>query len=48
MAGGDSAARGMAVGMLLGAWLGEGGLPKTWLEQMNRTDQIDHLLAKMT
>jgi ADP-ribosylglycohydrolase len=48
MAGGDSAARGMAVGMLLGAWLGEGGLPKTWLEQMNRTDQIDHLLAKIT
>ncbi len=48
MAGGDSAARGMAVGMLLGAWLGEGGLPKTWLEQMNRTGQIDHMLAKMT
>lgn len=48
MAGGDSAARGMAAGMLLGAWLGEEGLPKTWLEQMNRTDRIDHLLAKIT
>jgi len=47
MAGGDSAARGMAVGMLLGAWLGEGGLPKTWLEQMNRAERIDHLLAKL-
>jgi len=47
MAGGDSAARGMVVGMLLGAWLGEGGLPQSWLEQMNRTDQIDHFLSKM-
>jgi len=47
MAGGDSAARGMAVGMLLGAWLGDEALPSAWLEQMNRTKQIDHLLAKM-
>ena len=45
MAGGDSAARGMAVGMLLGAWLGEAALPPAWLEQMNRTQQIDRLLA---
>ncbi|MCP3952711.1 MAG: ADP-ribosylglycohydrolase family protein [Desulfobacterales bacterium] len=47
MAGGDSAARGMVAGMLLGAGLGEGALPKSWLEQMNQTDQIDLFLAKM-
>ncbi len=47
MAGGDSAARGMAVGMLLGAWLGEAALPPAWLTQMNRTAQIDGLLAEL-
>jgi len=47
MAGGDSAARGMAVGMLLGAWLGEDALPQAWLEQMNRTAQINALLEKL-
>jgi ADP-ribosylglycohydrolase len=45
MAGGDSAARGMAVGMLLGAWLGEDALPAAWLEQMNQTDKINQLIA---
>jgi len=38
----------MAVGMLLGAWLGEGALPQAWLTQMNQTDRIDRLLAKVT
>ncbi len=47
MAGGDSAARGMAVGMLLGAWQGEIALPQAWLEQMNQTEQIAQLLAQL-
>jgi len=47
MAGGDSAARGMAAGMILGAWLGEDALPPAWLAQMNRTAQIDRLLADL-
>lgn len=48
MAGGDSAARGMAVGMLLGAWLGEAAVPPAWLEQMNQTARINRLLADCT
>ena len=47
MAGGDSAARGMAVGMLLGAWLGEDALPPAWLTQMTGTPRINQLLAKL-
>lgn len=34
MAGGDSAARGMVVGMVLGAYHGETGIPARWLEAM--------------
>jgi len=45
MAGGDSAARGMAVGMLLGAWLGADALPQVWLEQMNQTNKINELIS---
>lgn len=47
MAGGDSAARGMAAGMLLGAWLGEAALPQAWLDQMNRAGRIDRLLSRL-
>ena len=45
MAGGDSAARGMAVGMLLGAWLGADALPAAWLDQMNQSKKINELIA---
>jgi len=45
MAGGDSAARNMALGMLLGARLGMDAIPKTWLAGMKRRADIEALLA---
>lgn len=47
MAGGDSAARGMAVGMLLGAHLGESAIPGLWLAELERTEAIRNLLEKV-
>jgi len=47
MAGGDSAARNMAAGMLLGAWLGEEGIPSSWLEELNAREEISALLARL-
>lgn len=46
MAGGDSAARGMAAGMLLGAHLGMDALPSTWLKELEQRDQIMSFLKK--
>lgn len=40
MAGGDSAARGMVVGMVLGAYLGRGKIPSRWLEPLGEYQQI--------
>ena len=47
MAGGDSAARGMAVGMLLGAHLGEAAIPALWLAELERGEEIRGLLAEL-
>jgi ADP-ribosylglycohydrolase len=47
MAGGDSAARGMAVGMLLGARLGEEAIPAPWLSDMARGGEIRRLLDRI-
>jgi ADP-ribosylglycohydrolase len=44
MAGGDSAARGMLAGMVLGAHLGYGAIPETWLRELNKTGRITELL----
>ena len=46
MAGGDSAARGMAVGMLLGAHLGETAIPALWLAERERGEEIRTLIEK--
>ena len=44
MAGGDSAARGLAAGMILGAHLGQEAIPKQWLEDMISAEEVLSLL----
>ncbi|HVN71040.1 MAG TPA: ADP-ribosylglycohydrolase family protein [Desulfomonilia bacterium] len=48
MAGGDSAARGMAVGMVLGAHLGVEAIPQEWIEGLKKREEIEELLYKIT
>jgi ADP-ribosylglycohydrolase len=45
MAGGDSSARGMAAGMILGGHLGQDAIPKAWLSDMVHFRRIEELLA---
>ena len=47
MAGGDSAARGMMTGMVLGAHSGAGDLPREWVSALNREQQIAQLLQQL-
>lgn len=47
MAGGDSAARGMLAGMLLGAHLGLDGIPEQWIARLNARDRIASLLFRL-
>lgn len=47
MAGGDNAARGMAVGMILGAYLGPEHLPEPWLTQLKKGKEIQHLVSQI-
>jgi len=47
MAGGDSAARGLIVGMLLGAYLGMEAIPQEWLTDMKAYPLIVDLLGKI-
>ena len=47
MAGGDSAARGMVVGMLLGAYHGPDKIPSRWLDRLNKYEQIITALKKL-
>jgi ADP-ribosylglycohydrolase len=47
MAGGDSAARAMIVGMVLAAQLGEEGLPLEWVEGLRRSREILDLLTRI-
>jgi ADP-ribosylglycohydrolase len=44
MAGGDSAARGMLIGMVLGAYLGVDGVPNEWMKGMNQYTDIIQLI----
>lgn len=45
MAGGDSAARGLAAGMILGAYLGIKAIPLEWLGEMRAYDTIMEMLT---
>ncbi|WP_243361997.1 ADP-ribosylglycohydrolase family protein [Fundidesulfovibrio terrae] len=47
MAGGDSAARNMLVGMVLCAWKGEGALPQGWIDGMRKKGEIEALLSRI-
>ena len=47
VAGGDSAGRGLIVGMLLGAYLGREAIPQEWLTDMKAYPQIVDLLEKI-
>jgi ADP-ribosylglycohydrolase len=47
MAGGDSAGRGLMVGMVLGAHLGDRGLPKEWVSGLKRGSDIFRLLEQI-
>jgi ADP-ribosylglycohydrolase len=46
MAGGDSAARGMLAGMLIGAHLGPGAIPERWVNGLAAGDRIRELLPR--
>ena len=47
MAGGDSAGRGMMVGMVLGAHLGTQSLPEAWVSGLRRQKEILTLIEKI-
>ncbi|MCP4694037.1 MAG: ADP-ribosylglycohydrolase family protein [Desulfobacterales bacterium] len=47
MAGGDSSARGMLAGMVIGAWRGESAIPRVWLDELNARDRIERLLERL-
>ena len=44
MAGGDSAARGLLVGMVLGAFHGEAAVPAEWKQELQAGEEIESLL----
>lgn len=47
MAGGDSAARGMAIGMILGAHLGPESIPEEWIADLRKYEEITKLLDEI-
>jgi ADP-ribosylglycohydrolase len=48
MAGGDSAARGLLAGMVLGAYHGLHAIPRQWLDGLTAADRIAGLLAQIS
>jgi ADP-ribosylglycohydrolase len=48
MAGGESAARGIMTGIILGAHLGMESIPKEWVSQINKRLEIFDLLEKIS
>jgi len=48
MAGGDSAARGLLAGMVLGAYHGLGAIPRDWLDNLKARQEIESLLDTLS
>jgi ADP-ribosylglycohydrolase len=44
MAGGDNAARGMLIGLMMGVAHGSDWMPSHWLEQLSAREEIENLL----
>ena len=47
MSGGDSAARGMLVGLVLGAWLGPESIPEEWVTGLVQGQKIESLIREI-
>lgn len=47
MVGGDNASRGIAIGMVLGAYQGIAAIPEEWKETLDQWDYIDKLLNQL-
>ena len=47
MVGGDNASRGIAIGMVLGAYKGVEAIPKEWRETLDQWNYCDELLSKL-
>ncbi len=46
MAGGDSSARGMLAGFVIGAYQGLGQIPQSWLDDMQAFEKINNLMGQ--
>ena len=47
MVGGDNASRGIAIGMVLGAYKGVGAIPAEWKETLDQWEYCENLLNKL-
>jgi ADP-ribosylglycohydrolase len=47
MAGGDSAARALVLGMVLGAQSGKQALPERWVEGLKSAPRVEAFLGKI-
>jgi ADP-ribosylglycohydrolase len=48
MAGGDNAARGLALGLVLGAKVGQAGIPKRWQLELEAAPRVEAFLENLT
>ena len=47
MVGGDNASRGIAIGMVLGAYKGVNAIPLEWRETLDEWDYCEEMLSKL-
>lgn len=48
MVGGDSAARALVVGLILGAAEGRAGIPSAWLQSLNVRDKVEGMMGDIS